>query len=285
MVPRNNHLAYDLRHKLFKIASVTCVPIISGVGSVGTGTHRFALALMDPSICTGTHGNCRWCQLIGALAFDEPRPPLIPECQRPTTAVVSAPAAAAAAPQAELFRHPQGEAWAAVLVPQFHNRSSDLDFRTAERAHRVHGHFDDNVVAAIYREQLATCRRFTDCVRGIDFRFWTGSIEFDIVWRTLMFVSLQAWVVEAYIGVTKCCRWRWAECWAHTNMSPHQDHFDMMYPVCASYGESICALERLLQAKLFASCPNICAHGPSYKRGPVKAREANILYFCIRVNR
>lgn len=31
--------------------------------------------IMDPGICTGDE-SCRWCQLIGALAFDEPLPGL-----------------------------------------------------------------------------------------------------------------------------------------------------------------------------------------------------------------
>jgi hypothetical protein len=241
------------------IAPAICVPIISASGSSGQ--------------CY-----CRWCQLIGALAFDETRPPPVLG-QR----LVSALAATAAAPQAELFRHPQGDTWSAVVVPQFHNRSIDLGSRAASRALRVHGTFGGDAMARIYNDQLHKCRSFTSSVRGIDFAFWTGSADFDTVWRTLMFISLQPWVAEAYVGVTRCCRWRWADCAENESMSPHRDRFQMMYPVCASYGESICALERLLQAKLVVSCPTVCAHGPSYRRGLVKARDATILYFCTRV--
>lgn len=138
-------------------------------------------------------------------------------------------------------------------------------------------------MARVYKDQLHECRSFTSSVRGIGFSFWPGSADFDTVWRTLMFISLQPWVVDAYVGVTRCCRWRGADCAENGSMPPRRDRFQMMYPVCASYGESICALERLLPAKLVVSCPTVCAHGPSYRRGPLKARDATILYFCTRV--
>ena len=32
-------------------------------------------------------------------------------------------------------------------------------------------------------------------------------------------------------GVTRCCRWRWADCAENESMSPHRDRFQMMYPV------------------------------------------------------
>ena len=103
----------------FTIALVICVPISSASGSSSVTT-----SLLDPSTCNGGHCYCRWCQLVGAPAFDEPWPPLILG-QR----LASALAAATAAPQSELLRHPQGETWSALVLPQFHNRSSDFDFR------------------------------------------------------------------------------------------------------------------------------------------------------------
>ena len=172
------------------IAQVICVPIISVSGSSNVMT-----SLLDPSVCNGGQCYSRWCQLIGALAFDETRPPLVLG-QR----LVSAPAATAAAPQAELLRHPQGETWSAVVVHQFHNRSSDLDFRAAWRALRVHGTFGGDAMARVYNDQLHKCRSFTSSERGIGFSFWTGSADFDTVWRTLMLISLQPRVAEAAFG-------------------------------------------------------------------------------------
>ena len=46
-------------------------------------------------------------------------------------------------------------------------------------------------MARIYNDQLNKCRSVTSSVRGIGFSFWTGSADFDTVWRTLMFMSLQ----------------------------------------------------------------------------------------------
>ena len=48
-------------------------------------------------------------------------------------------------------------------------------------------------MARIYNDQLHKCRSVTSSVRGIGFSFWTGSADFDTVWRTFMFISLQPW--------------------------------------------------------------------------------------------
>ena len=172
-----------------------------------------------------------------------------------------------------------------MVVHLFHHRNNDVDFRTASRAYRATGHFGDDVMAGIYNEQLVTCRRFTEDEHGIDFRFWTGSIMWEPVWRTLMFVARQAWTASVYIGVTECCRWRWADCWKKETMTPHSERFDKMYAICASYGGTITGLERCLQAKLWDTCQSICAHAPGYRRGPVKEREYVILYVCIKHKR
>ena len=172
-----------------------------------------------------------------------------------------------------------------MVVPLFHNRNGDVDFRTASRAYRATGHFGDDVMAGIYNEQLVTCRRFMDDDHhGIDFRFWTGSVMWEPVWRAVMFVARQPWVAEAYVGVTACCRWRWADCWKKEAMRPHNERFDKMYAICASRGGNIAGLEHCLHAKLLDTCPRICAHGQSYKRGPVSDRGAMILYVCIKHN-
>ena len=172
-----------------------------------------------------------------------------------------------------------------MVVPLFHNRNDDVDFKAASRAYRTTGHFGADVMAGIYNEQLVTCRRFIEDEHGIDFRFWTGSIMWEPVWRSLMFVARQPWVAEAYVGVTACCRWRWADCWQNETMTPHNERFDKMYAICASRGGTIAGMERCLQAKLLDTCPSICAHGPSYKRGPVSGRGEMILYVCIKHKR
>ena len=186
--------------------------------------------------------------MIGALAFDEPRPELphralaldgpcslppqvatasapqpasasdlqTPDVAAPPTEAASAhpTTAASTPPHDEIFRHPECPVgWGVVVVPLFPNRDDDADFMAASRAYRATGHFGDDVMAGIYNEQLVTCRRFMDDEHhGIDFRFWTGSVMWEPVWRAVMFVARQPWVAEAYVGVTACCRWRWADC-------------------------------------------------------------------------
>ena len=194
-----------------------------------------------------------------------------------------APAAAAAAPQGTLYRHPKAPiGWQWVHVPEFRNRSRDQDFRTAAFAQRRRGHIGDRAMARLYEEQLDECRRLLSTARGIDFRFWAGSIMFDTVWQTLVCVAKQPTVAEAYVGITECCRWRWADCWRNESTTPHRDRFDIMFPICASYGSTISALERLLQAKLFDCCPDKCSHDRSYRRGPVKDWRSMILYVCVK---
>jgi hypothetical protein len=96
-------------------------------------------------------------------------------------------------PKQHCLRQPQGDTWSAVVVPQFHNRSSDLDLGAASGALRVHGTSGGDAMARIYNDQLHKCRSVTSSVRGIGFSFWTGSADFDTVWRTFMFISLQPW--------------------------------------------------------------------------------------------
>ena len=51
----------------------------------------------DPSVCVSVEGGCRWCQLWGAMAFDEPLPSS-PERLRSAPAIGSAEASAPCPP-------------------------------------------------------------------------------------------------------------------------------------------------------------------------------------------
>ena len=267
---------------------------------------------MNPGVCTGPQ-SCRWCQLIGALAFDEPRPDLVvghssgvgrqtgaalqllaadatagageaAAAAEPTPgSVTAAPASGEAAPPVAgaNWRHPKLPApWASCNPPPTWTpaqRSQDPDFRIAQRTLGVA--MTQAQIDQVYRSSMELDAPWIERQR-IDYRFWSLS-EFTTMWSTLWAIASQPFVERFCVGVLTSASWRWSRCEGHGSMEPHRYSYDVMYVISANYGDAACALERLLQAKIAETHTQQCVHG-GYKRGPVRSATKNIIYVCIK---
>ena len=178
---------------------------------------------LDPAICNAAAGNCRCCQLWGALAFDEPHP-CFPERtavvfpladarggsasvgETESSSVATVPSAAAATP-ARSPLHPQAPfGFVSVDAPEFPvaERRMDDDFMEARR-NTIHALSVDGIRHAKANVLLA-CR---ESIRSqeIGFNFWTGFFSDDLG-EAVCIITMQPWVSPAYVGISADCAWR-----------------------------------------------------------------------------
>ena len=261
---------------------------------------------MAAHLCTGP-GTCRWCQLIGAIAFGElsdlpPLQPLLAPIQAasaaaapseqaaqaapaaatpaPTTATPApTPATSAPTPAPECIALPP--AWRPVEVPVFTiaQRGRDDDFRAASRETRQGARLSEERRQSIFLAQKERCTRLME-FRFVDFWFW-GKFLWDALWHSVFSIASQPWVERVCVGVTTDVRWRWADCDGHNNMVPHREHYNVIYPLSCAFGRPASALERLLQSKLRDMLPAVCVH-TGYKRGVVRETIPYVLYCCVK---
>ena len=254
----------------------------------------------DPSQCAGSQNGCRWCQLIGALAFDEERPglpgastALAPAGQAgaepagPASAGPPAaqPAGSAAAEQvAGPSVHPKAPpGWVGVEVPAFPTarRRMDSDFMQAHR--KLVRPLPQDRLAAIERGSRAECSLYIER-RDISFAFWC-LFSFDALWASVVTIAMQPFVLRSYIGISEEPTWRWARCEHHSNMRPHYLDYDRMFVLTACYGSNCCGMERLLQQKLLNHAPSKCAFSDRYRRGPIHDGRVYFLYCCVNLRK
>ena len=264
---------------------------------------------MDPHLCAGP-STCRWCQLIGAIAFGEQMPPLavpqpllapIPAASAATaSSAPAAPAASAAAPAAAESSAPAAPAaailaptptpegialppaWRPVSVPFFTlpQRGRDDDFRAAAMETRQGARHSEERSQSKLRAQKEHCARLME-FRSVDFWFW-GRFLWDALWHAVFAIASQQWVEQVCVGVTTDVRWRWAGCEGHNGMVPHRDDYNVIYPLSCAFGRAASAMERLLQSKLRAMLPAVCVH-TGYKRGVVlENSDSYVLYCCVK---
>ena len=156
-------------------------------------------------------------------------------------------------------------------------RSQDDDFRIARRA--MGAVMPQSVVDQFYRSSLELDASWID--RGqIDYCF-RRPFDFNSLWASVWAIASQPFVDRFCVGVSQNASWRWARCDGHGSMQPHRDYYDRMFPLSAAWGDAASAMERLLQTKISREYPRQCVH-TSYRRGPVRAAAANVLYLCVK---
>lgn len=268
----------------------------------------------DPGYCAGSANGCRWCQLIGALAFGEERPGLLvasaaTDLVEQASAQLAAPAssteshgapllldaqgrhtnvapptgseAASSAPTL-LAKHPKApDWWIGVEVPQYPkaSRRMDDDFMEAMR-YLVRVPLPDRI-QEYFRAEVADCQWFIRD-RRIDFAFWSA-FDFDEIWSAICVVAGQPHVANVYLGTSQSAAWRWRRCRGHNNMVDHSEHYDQMYILTASWGTNVLGMERLVQKKMLQHFRAKCAFSDSWRPGPIKRNTCCVIYLCIKL--
>ena len=238
-------------------------------------------------VCTGAAGNCRWCQLWGALAFDEPYDPTPSKRRREALSAAQAATELDSAAAATPAMTPHPHAPAGLVAVEVHafpvaGRRMDEDFMEARRKSVRPPTFDS--IRQTEAWARASWADFTES-HEIDFSFWT-EFKFDSLWSAVYTVAMQPFVASVYPGISADCAWRWALCESHPSMTPHKSRYDRMYVLTTSVGGSCAAMEKLLQQKLLQHIRDKCAFCERYRPGSIdRSASSYFIYLCVKFHR